>query len=118
MEPEIIARHKSLTKRLDKAEGITDLIEFFFDAPSEKAAGDLSNSLRELGYVLYERSGNIPAANSRPDVSGHTSLIDDSLEVLTGWYEAMTKLAEFHSCEFDGYGRFHTDPEEPLEANE
>ena len=116
MEPEIIARYKSLTTRSDKAEKAPGFIEFFFFAPSQKAASELAESLKELGCVLYEQSTSLTLIEVRQSISGHTFLIDDSIEVLTAWYETMSELAESHNCEFDGYGRpcndFEEDPED------
>ena len=86
-------------------------IEFFFYAPNEDAAANLSISLYELGYKLYERSATVTGTASI-SVAGHTPMMNTASEVLAAWYESMSQLADSHNCVFDGYGTLITEPEE------
>lgn len=116
MYPDIIARCRPLTTQPGKAEWGPCTLEFFFYAPSEDAAANLTSSLRELGYNLYELRGDALPETIPLCVTGCTTLIDDSTEVLVAWYEAMSELAESHGCDFDGYGRPHLDPGESWDS--
>jgi hypothetical protein len=101
-------RLKELATQYGMPEDAQRPFEFFFYAPHEDAAANLSISLHELGYKLYERSnrpGDIP-------IIGHTPMMSTSSNVIAGWYEAMCELAEGHGCIFDGYGTLITEPEE------
>jgi regulator of RNase E activity RraB len=102
-------RLKELATQYGMPEDAQRPFEFFFYAPHQDAATNLSISLYELGYKLYGRTerqaGDIP-------VTGHTPMMSSASKVIAAWYEAMCELAEHHNCVFDGYGTLITEPEE------
>jgi regulator of RNase E activity RraB len=111
MANNIHERLKELATQYGLPEDADRPMEFFFYAPNEDAVANLSISLHELGYKLYERSGNAVETASIA-VIGHTPMMSTASKVLAEWYESMSELAENHDCIFDGYGTLITEPED------
>jgi hypothetical protein len=109
MAVNIHERVKELATLYSMPEDAQRPYEFFFYAPHEDAAANLSISLHQLGYKLYERTGG---DRNRIAVMGHTPMMSSASKVIAAWYDAMCDLAVSHQCVFDGYGTLITEPEE------
>jgi regulator of RNase E activity RraB len=115
MAANIHERLKEIAEQYGLAEDAERPMEFFFYAPNEDAAANLSISLYNLGYKLYPRSADETNRVTIPIV-GHTPMMSTASQVLATWYEAMVELAEANGCQFDGYGTLISEPEEGWDA--
>lgn len=91
---------QDVSRKFNFAEKDVDRVEFFFYAPTEDAAANLSIDLSLLGYEIYETD-----YQRRPIcISGCTLLIPTDEESLVQWATGMEAIAAQHNAEFDGWG--------------
>ncbi len=93
---------RELGRKFNLTEKDFDRVEFFFYAPTEDAAANLSIDLSLLGYEIYETDyRRTPIC-----ISGCTLLIPTDEDSFVQWVTGMEAIAQQHKAEFDGWGMF------------